>query len=148
MLDIAFIRQNPEAVRTAAQNKRMEVDIDGLLAADKERREVLGTLEAKRQKKNELSAQIPKASKEDRPKLVDEAKVIRGEIETLEPKLAEVDRRLQDLMLRVPSIPRPEVPVGKGEDDNVEIRKVGTPRTFSFTPKDHVALMSDLDLVN
>jgi seryl-tRNA synthetase len=148
MLDIAFIRQNPEAVRTAAQNKRMEVDIDGLLAADKERREVLGTLEAKRQKKNELSAQIPKASKEDRPKLVDEAKIIRGEIETLEPKLAEVDRRLQDLMLRVPSIPRPEVPVGKGEDDNVEIRKVGTPRAFSFTPKDHVALMSELGLVN
>jgi seryl-tRNA synthetase len=115
MLDIAFIRQNPEAVRTAAQNKRMEVDVDGLLAADKERREVLVTLEAKRQKKNELSAQIPKASKDDRPKLVDEAKAVRTEIESLEPKLSEIERRLEDLMLRVPSIPRPEVPLGKGE---------------------------------
>lgn len=148
MLDIAFIRQNPEAVRTAAQNKRMEVDVDGLLAADKERREVLVTLEAKRQKKNELSAQIPKASKDDRPKLVDEAKAVRTEIESLEPKLSEIERRLEDLMLRVPSIPRPEVPLGKGEEDNVEIRKVGTPRTFSFAPKDHVALMSELGLVN
>jgi seryl-tRNA synthetase len=148
MLDIAFIRQNPEAVRTAAQNKRMEVDVDGLLAADKERREVLVTLEAKRQKKNELSAQIPKASKDDRPKLVDEAKAVRTEIESLEPKLSEIERRLEDLMLRVPSIPRPEVPLGKGEEDNVEIRKVGTPRTFSFASKDHVALMSELGLVN
>jgi seryl-tRNA synthetase len=51
-------------------------------------------------------------------------------------------------MLRVPSIPRPEVPVGKGEDDNVEIRKVGTPRAFDFQPKDHVELMSSLGLVD
>jgi seryl-tRNA synthetase len=148
MLDIQFIRQNADQVRAAITNKRLDLDLDELLAADRERRESTTSLEQKRARKNELSAQIPKASKEDRPKLVDEAKQVRTDIEQLEPRLAEVQRKFQDLMLRVPSIPRPEVPVGKGEEDNVEIRKVGTPRAFDFTPKDHVELMTNLGYVD
>jgi seryl-tRNA synthetase len=147
MLDIQFIRQNADQVRAAITNKRLELDLDELLAADKERREATTTLEQKRARKNELSAQIPKASKDDRPRLVDEAKQIRTDIEQLEPALADVQRRFQDLMLRVPSLPRPEVPIGKGEDDNVEVRKVGTPRKFDFQPKDHVELMTGLGFV-
>jgi seryl-tRNA synthetase len=147
MLDIQFIRQNADQVRAAITNKRLELDLDELLAADRERREATTTLEQKRARKNELSAQIPKASKDDRPGLVDEAKQIRTDIEQLEPALADVQRRFQDLMLRVPSLPRPEVPIGKGEEDNVEVRKVGTPRKFDFQPKDHVELMTGLGFV-
>jgi len=147
MLDIQFIRQNADLVRAAITNKRLELDLDELLAADRERREATTTLELKRARKNELSAQIPKASKDDRPKLVDEAKQIRTEIEQLEPALADVQRRFNELMLRVPSLPRPEVPIGKGEEDNVEIRKVGAPRKFDFQPKDHVELMTALGFV-
>jgi seryl-tRNA synthetase len=147
MLDIQFIRQNPDQVRAAIANKRVELDLDELLSADRERREATTTLEQKRARKNELSALIPKASKDDRPKLVDEAKQVRADIEQLEPRLADVQRRFGELMLKVPSIPRPEVPIGKGEEDNVEIRKVGTPRTFDFQPKDHVELMSALGYV-
>jgi len=147
MLDIQFIRQNADQVRAAITNKRLELDLDELLAADKERREATTTLEQKRARKNELSAQIPKASKDDRPKLVDEAKQIRTDIEQLEPALADVQRRFQDLMLRVPSLPRPEVPIGKGEEDNVELRKVGAPRKFDFQPRDHVELMTGLGFV-
>jgi seryl-tRNA synthetase len=148
MLDIQFIRQNADQVRAAIRNKRFDVNLDELLDADKERREITRDLEAKRARKNELSALIPKASKDDRPKLVEEAKQVRTDIEGLEPKLAEVARRFQDLMLRVPSVPRPEVPIGKGEEDNVEVRRVGTPRKFDFQPKDHVELMSTLGLVD
>ncbi len=147
MLDIQYIRQNADAVRAAIKNKGFDLDLDELLSADKERRESTTTLEQKRARRNELSALIPNASKEERPKLVDEAKQVRTDIEQLEPRLAEVQRRYQELMLRIPSIPRPEVPVGKGEEDNVEIRKVGTPRKFDFQPKDHVELMSGLGLV-
>jgi seryl-tRNA synthetase len=147
MLDIQFIRQNADQVRAAIKNKGFTVDLDELLVADRERREATTELELKRARKNELSAIIPKASKEERPKLVDEAKQIRGAIEQLEPKLGEVQRRYLDLMLRIPSIPRPEVPVGKGEADNVEIRRVGQPRKFDFTPKDHVELMTSLGMV-
>jgi len=147
MLDIQFIRQNADQVRVAIRNKGLDLDLDALLSADRERREATTLLELKRARKNELSALIPKATKEDRPGLVDEAKQVRSDIEALEPKLGEAQRRLQDLMLRVPSVPRPEVPVGKGEADNVEVRRVGEPRAFDFKPKDHVELMDSLGFV-
>lgn len=142
MLDIAFIRQNVDVVRAAITNKRVELDLDALLTADKERREVITKLEQKRARKNEIAAMIPKASKDDRPKLIEEGKTVKAELEELEPALKQIEIRFSDLMLRVPSIPRPEVPVGKGEEDNVEIRKVGTIPSFSFPVRDHVALMT------
>ena len=148
MLDIAFIRQNPEVVKAAITNKRVELDLDELLAADKTRRETIVVIDARRARRNEVSALIPKASKEERPKLIEEGKAVRTDLEKLEPQLTEANRRFEELMLRVPSIPRPEVPIGKGEEDNVEIRKVGTPRVFDFEPKDHVDLMQTLGLVN
>jgi seryl-tRNA synthetase len=148
MLDIAFIRQNPEVVQAAVTNKRLDLDVSELLAVDKERREGIVTLDAKRARKNQIAALIPKASKEERPALIEEAKNVRTEVDELEPRMKAVQERFEALMLRVPSIPRPEVPIGKGEEDNVEIRKVGTPRTFSFEPKDHVALAQGLGLAN
>ncbi|HEY2513248.1 MAG TPA: serine--tRNA ligase [Polyangiaceae bacterium] len=148
MLDIAFIRQNPDLVKAAIKNKRFDLDLEELLSADKARREITATLDVRRARKNEISALIPKASKEDRPKLIEEGKQVRTDIEEMEPKLNEAKKRFDELMLRVPSVPRPEVPVGVGEEDNVEIRKVGTPRAFDFTPKDHVELMTSLGLVN
>ena len=147
MLDIQFIRQNADAVRAAIKNKGFTLDLDELLDADRERREATTALELKRARKNELSAAIPKAAKDERPRLVEEAKAIRTEIEQLEPKLGEIQKRYQDLMLRVPSLPRPEVPIGKGEEDNVEVRRVGEPRKFDFAPRDHLELMTWLGMV-
>jgi seryl-tRNA synthetase len=148
MLDIAFIRQNADAVRAAIKNKRVELDLDALLAADSERRETIGKIEKKRARKNEIAQLIPKATKEERPVLIEEGKAVKLELEQLEPVAAEVQRSFDALMLRVPSIPRPEVPVGVGEEDNVEIRKVGDPRSFDFKPKDHVELMTLHRMVN
>jgi seryl-tRNA synthetase len=142
MLDIAFIRQNADTVRAAIKNKRVDVDLDALLAADKDRREALLEIEKKRGRKNEIAQLIPKATKEERPTLIEEGKAVKVALEQLEPAMTEAQKRFDDLMLRVPSIPRPEVPIGVGEDDNVEIRKVGTPRTFEFKAKDHVELMT------
>jgi seryl-tRNA synthetase len=148
MLDITFIRQNQDVVRAAITNKRVDLDFDRLLAADKARRDTIKELEAKRARKNEVAQLIPKASKEERPALVEEGKKVKAEIERLEPALAEASKTFEELMLRVPSIPRPEVPIGKGEEDNVEIKKVGTPRAFDFDPKDHVELMTMHGMVN
>ena len=148
MLDIAFIRQNADLVRAAVANKRLTLDVNALLDADRVRRENVAKLDEQRARKNTLSAAIPKAPAEERAKLIAEAKEVRTEIERLEPELASANRTFDDLMLRVPSIPRPEVPIGKGEEDNVEVRKVGTPRQFDFTPKDHIELMASLGLVN
>jgi seryl-tRNA synthetase len=148
MLDIQFIRQQPDVVRAAIKNKGFDLDLDELLAADKERREALAALEQRRARKNELSALIPKAGKDERLALVEEGKRVRAEIEQLEPALKRVGDRFQELMLRVPSVPRPEVPIGRGEADNVEIRRVGELPTFDFAPKDHVELMTTLGLVD
>ena len=142
MLDIAFIRQNVDAVRAAITNKRQDVDLDALLATDKERRDAITTLEQKRARKNEIAALIPKASKDDRPKLIEEGKTVKTELDELEPALKQIEARFNELMLRIPSIPRPEVPIGKGEEDNVEIRKVGDKPTFDFPARDHVQLMT------
>ena len=150
MLDIAFIRQNPEIVRTAITNKRLDayVSLDELLAVDETRRAAMTRLEGARAKKNQVAASIPKASKEDRPKLIEEGKEAKAEIEKLEPELAVLVAKYEDLLLRIPSLPRPEVPIGKGEEDNVEVRKVGQIRKFDFEPKDHVALCEHLGLAN
>jgi len=142
MLDIAFIRQNTDLVRAAIKNKRVELDLDELLAADKERRETIAKIEQKRARKNEVAALIPKASKDERPALIDEGKAVKTELESLEPALKVAEERFAALMLRVPSVPRPEVPIGVGEADNVEIRRIGTPRTFDFPVRDHVQLMT------
>ncbi len=148
MLDIAFIRQNQDAIRSAIQNKRCEISLDDLLAADRSRRDAIVVLDAQRARRNQIAALIPKASPGEKPQLIEEAKAIRSDIERLEPQLNEANRRFDDLMLRIPSIPRPEVPVGASEDDNVELRKVGKARQFDFEPKDHVALMEALGYVN
>ena len=142
MLDIAFIRQNADAVRAAIKNKRVDADHDALLAADKDRREALLEIEKKRARKNEIAQLIPKATKEERPALIEEGKAVKVALEQLEPSMTELQKRFDAEMLRIPSVPRPEVPVGVGEEDNVEIRKVGTPRTFDFKAKDHVELMT------
>ena len=148
MLDIAFIRQNADVVRAAIKNKRVDLDLDQLLAADTERRETIGKIEKIRARKNEIAHLIPKATKEERPKLIEEGKAVKVELEHLEPAEKEVQKTFDAFMLRVPSIPRPEVPVGVGEEDNVEIRKVGAPRVFDFKVKDHVELMTLHKMVN
>ena len=148
MLDIAFIRQNADAVRAAIKNKRVDLDLDTLLTTDKERRTLLGELEQKRARKNEIAQLISKASKEERPALIEEGKAVKVALEQSEPAMTEVQKRFDELMLKVPSLPRPEVPIGVGEDDNVEIRKVGTVRTFDFKAKDHVELMTLHGMVN
>ncbi|HVJ89021.1 MAG TPA: serine--tRNA ligase [Labilithrix sp.] len=142
MLDIAFIRQHADVVRAAITNKRIELDLDELLTADKERRETIAKIEQKRARKNEIAQLIPKASKDERPALIEEGKNVKAELEQLEPALTRAQKKFDDLMLRAPSIPRPEVPVGKGEEDNVEIRKVGTLPKFDFPARDHVQLMT------
>ncbi len=148
MLDIAFIRQHPDQVRAAATHKGITLDLDALLEIDRVRREKLGQLEQRRARKNEIASLIPKATKEERPGLIEEGKAVKTELETLEPELVQLTQSYEDLMLRVPSVPLAEVPIGKGEDDNVEVRKVGTIRSFDFTPKDHLELMESLQLVN
>ena len=100
MLDIAFIRQNADVVRAAITNKRVDLNLDDLLGADKDRRELIAKIEQKRARKNEIAALIPKASKDERPGLIDEGKSVKTELEQLEPALTQAQKSFDELILR------------------------------------------------
>ena len=148
MLDIEFIRTHAAEVQAGARKKRFDVDIDQLLAVDAERRAAIAGLDSARQRRNELSAQIPKLPPPERAAAVAEAKALRDRITTLEEKQGALQIDFDRLMLLVPNVPLPEVPDGATDADNVEVRRWGQPRAFDFAPKDHVELALSLGLVD
>ncbi len=146
MLDIKYIRENAGSIQEAANNKNIDININVLLDLDRERRSLLSEIEDLRFKKNELA----KAAKGARPseEQIEEGKKIKEKTAELENNLKEIDASYFDLMVRVPTIPSPDTPVGKSEDENVEIEKWGTPRVFDFKPKTHIELGRDLELLD
>jgi seryl-tRNA synthetase len=148
MLDVAFIRQNPDIVKKAAADKRMPVDIDRLLALDAELRDGGKKAEVLRAERNKLSKEIPSLKGEARETLVGRVRAIKEELAGFDAGFDGKQKEFDDLMLRVPSIPAPEVPIGAGEEDNIELRRAGEIRQFGFTPRDHVELCETHDLLD
>jgi seryl-tRNA synthetase len=143
MLDIKFVRENPEVIKEAARKKGFSVDVDALLAVDERRRHVLKELEEKRAKQNAGSRGGPKA-----PTELEALKKLKEEIRVLEEEIKSAQKEFDALMLLVPQVPDPSVPEGRGDADNVEIRKWGKVPEFDFKPKDYMTLMGELDLVD
>jgi seryl-tRNA synthetase len=148
MLDIEYIRNHAAEVKDAARRKRFDVDIDRLLAVDAERRAAIVETDQARQRRNELSAMIPKLPGAEKPAAVAEAKSLRDRIAQLEEKQVSTQEEFDRLMLLVPNVPLPEVPDGATDADNVEVRRFGEPPKFDFQPKDHVDLALSLGLVD
>ncbi len=141
MLDIKFIRDNLALCKTAAKNKNREVEWEELLTLDEKRRSLLNTSETLRAERNAVS----KTRTDDG---VARGKEIKDELKGLEEELRSVEERFNLLMLTVPNVPDASVPVGKDASGNVEVRKVGKPTKFDFTPKDHIELAKSLDLID
>lgn len=148
MLDIAFIRNNPEFVKEGIRKKRMKMDLDELLTLDEELRKIKAEVEALRADRNRMSKEVPRLKDAEKDKAVEQVKAIRDSLTSLEPKLRDTEIRFEQLMLLVPNPPLPEVPEGESDDDNVEIRRFGEPKQFDFTPKDHLELAESLDIVD
>src|SRR5215470_9948444 len=136
MLDLAFIRANPDVVKDAARRKHVNVDIDALLELDARMQEVRRETEATRAAQNRLSKQIQAAGKdkEARDRLIAEGKELATTLKDLEPRLRELDVQLYQQLLLVPNIPDASVPDGVDENDNVEIKRWGQPPHFDFQP--------------
>ncbi len=139
MLDIKFVRDNPEKVQEALKNRGNAMTLDGFLALEKERRDILGEVEALKSKRNKVSQQISmmKKNKENADDLVIEMRKVGEDISKLDTRLKEVEAGLRDIMLSIPNVPNEVVPVGKDENDNPEIRRWGEIREFDFAPKPH-----------
>ncbi len=141
MLDIKYIRENPEIVRQTIRNKRVSLELDTLLELDSRLLELKKSVEAKQTERNANAKAVPKATPQERPVFIQKGKDLSEELKTLEPQLKELEEELKGLLLRVPQIPLPEVPVGLSDEDNVELRCEGTLPVFDFALLDHVALL-------
>ena len=150
MLDLAFIREHPDLIKQVARRRHTAVDVDELLAIDSELRTIRRRAEDLRAEQNHLSQRIREAGadREAREQFINEGRQVAAQLKEIEPRERELEARLRDLWLLVPNIPDASVPEGAGEEDNVEIKRVGQPRQFDFEPLDHVALMRGLDLLD
>ena len=148
MLDIHFIRENADLIKAGAAKKRITVDIDRLITVDDERKLLRQELDAKRAEQNRRSNEIQRAQGMEREKLLEAMRHLKDGMAEGEEKLKGVMAEWQQLMLTVPNIPDMSVPDGESDADNVEVKKWGEPTAFDFTPKDHVELMTALDMAD
>lgn len=150
MLDINFIKENKDKVKEAIKNKRLEgtIDIENLLAVYDNYSNLLKKVEEERGLRNKISNEVAKAKSSEKEKIIEQAKVIKEELQKLEKNLENYRSKLDDLMLWVPNIPAEDVPVGEDEGGNVEVRKVGKVKSLGFEPKDHIELGKTLDIID
>ncbi|MEK7079742.1 MAG: serine--tRNA ligase [Patescibacteria group bacterium] len=148
MLDIHFIREHAELVKAGALKKHIEVDIDRLLVLDDERKTLRQDLDSKRAEQNRASTTITRVQGEEKEKLLESMRHLKAGMGEIEEKYKTAMEEWQKLMLSVPNIPDMSVPEGASDADNQEVRTWGEKPTFTFTPKDHVELMTKLGMVD
>jgi seryl-tRNA synthetase len=141
MLSLQFIRDNPDAVRRAAEAKNVPLDLDALLALDGEVRALKSRVDEIRRQRNEISDSFKSADPSERPALGQRAKALGAEAGEIEQQLGGKQAALDALLLRVPNIPWEGAPVGPDESANVVVRTEGSPPRFDFEPRDHVQLV-------
>ncbi len=153
MLDIKFIRENPELVRQGIKNKNEADKLDELLKLDEQRRELILKTDELKHKRNEVSSQIPKMKKagEDVTAVLAEMKTVSDEISILDSQLKEIESKVEEILMFIPNMPHESVPVGKSSNDNVEVRQ-WLPEEFSFTKSekalDHIELGKKLKILD
>ena len=148
MLDIRFIRENPEIIRSALRKRHSNFDFDRFLKADEEYRAILRETEELRASQNLAGEEVSRSGAGEKEAKIAALKELKANLNRKEEALAKAERDFRKLTLLVPNIPDPSVPEGEGEENNVEIRRWGNTDKFSFPAKDHLALMRDLDLAD
>ena len=146
MLDRKLLQREPEKVAAALARRNSPIDIAEFTALDEERRALLGETEGLKNERNTVSAEVAKIkrAKGDAEELIARMGTVNARIKDLDARLEAVDARLDAWMLSVPNMPHESVPAGKDENDNVELHRWGTPREFSYRPKEHWELAETL----
>ena len=148
MLDIKFIRENPDLVKDAISNKNEKADVDLLLKLDLRKREILHQVEDLKHKRNVVSKQIGAAKKngEDASGPIAEMQNVGSQIKQLDEELASIENQIKEILIWVPNIPHPTVPIG-GESENEEIKSWGEKPEFDFSPLPHWELGEKLGII-
>lgn len=149
MLDIKFIRENKDIVDLAITKKKVKLNLDELIKADDERLMVLAEVERLRAKQNLVSERMPQLKDEsEKAELIRQMQILKEDLKKEEDKLKEIMDVWRGLMLRVPNVPDISVPDGDTDADNKEVKVWGEKPEFDFKPKDHVEIMTKLDMVD
>ncbi len=153
MLDLKRIRENTEEIKRLMENRGEGInlgDFDEIVALDEKRREVLVEVEAAKAKRNQVSSEIPKKKKagEDVTPIMAEMKSLGETIKEYDFMVKELDEKIEFIMMRLPNIPHDSVPDGDTDEDNVEVKTWGKVKDFTFDPKAHWDLGTDLDILD
>jgi seryl-tRNA synthetase len=151
MLDIKYLRSNFEEVKNRLQHRGEDLgDLGKFEDLDVRRRELIMETEQLKSRRNEVSQQVAalKREKKDADSLIAEMREVGDKIKAFDEELRTVEESLDSLLMSIPNIPHESVPVGETEDDNVEARKWGNVRDFSFEPKPHWDVATDLDILD
>ena len=143
MLDIKLVRENPELVRKAVENRHDKAPLDELLITDSERRKKTTELEELRRVHKETSKQ----RQQDQASL-EAGRQRRDQMKALEEEVTRLDEKIKELMLQIPNIPQPSVPVGASSEDNIILRSWGEPKKFDFTPQPHWDIGEKLGIID
>ena len=153
MLDIKFIRENPEIVKQGIKNKNEKDRIDEILSLDEKRRKIISEAEELKAKKNQVSAKIPQMKKagEDTTQVFAEMKTVSDKISELDNQLKEIETDLNGILMFIPNLPHSSVPIGKTPEENIEVRK-WQPEGFNFNKNekilDHIELGKKLNILD
>lgn len=149
MLDLKFVKEHLDEVKANIKNRNMEADADLVVKLYDERTALTTRLQSLQQKRNENAANMKqKLDPETRQKFIDEGKRIKEEVALAEKELSETEARLDEAARQLPNMCHPDTPIGKLDTENLEVKKSGTPRKFTFKPKSHVELGEELDLID
>jgi len=148
MIDIRWIRRDPEAFARAARDKRIEVDIDAVLETDGRLLAAQRELQEIRTAQNTAGKRIAKLDGAEKQAAIEEISRLKVRAKELNDAVAELKPAFEQLMLRVPQPADPDVPVGADDTENVELRRVGDVRHFDFQIKDHLELGRALDIID
>jgi len=152
MLDLNFVRDHIPQIEQMLRNRGMNPDavLKDFRTIDAQRRQAIQSAETVRAERNRLSAEIPKMQKagQDASQLIADAKDMRVQIQELEKAAEEYDSRMSEVLVGIPNMPHDSVPVGKSAEDNVEVRRWGSPPNFDFTPKPHWDLGEQLGILD
>lgn len=150
MLDIKFIRENTEVVKTAIKNRNLKLELNELLGLDEERRKLMIQLEAWKHEQNKASDEIAglKAKKEDASAKLAEMKALSQKIKEFEAKVGEIEQKVTNILYTIPNIPHSSVPIGPDNTANKVVKSWGEPKKHDFKPKTHIEIGEFLNILD
>ena len=150
MLDIKFVREHLDDVRQMLKNRHNPLELDDFAELEKKRRELLQETESLKSQRNAVSKEISvmKKNKENADERIKEMREVGQKISALDDELKTIEEKLRDILLHIPNMPKDDVPIGKDDTENPEVRKWGTPKNFAYEPKAHWDIGSDLDILD